>query len=590
MLSRNAQGLYWISRYMERAEHGCRLLQNQFLALQDRPVEELDRTWSRLYLSLGREPIGGGLGSNLGDDDFMLADAYTLTDDVTFEPNNADSIRNCVASARENARQVRNVIGNDMWSSLNMLYLGIRDLRVKDIWGDRSGNFYLRTEDSIRTFHGIADSSMYRDDGWHFLQLGRFVERVQHLTGLLDAHLDVFPSHQRYVESDWRSLLQICTARVAYSRLYTLDFKPSSVIDFLVSDPLLSHSIRHSLDRIITALQAVTAQRPLALGAVRRVGRVAANLDFDWPRRDPGDDAATRATLGMIGDECRPPARAEIRACTSTRLRRPRSSRTPSDNRGCHLFNVHRLHRSTEVHTRVQVESAGDRQLPERLGAGAWEALTAAVDPVALWQFLQPSHYVRFNSMLEEFTAANGIRRGDDPLVSLLQTCSTLHRVFQYEPGSTAVDSPMEHILETGQGVCQDYTHVMLAIGRSWGIPSRYVSGYIHREGAAGEQSLAGASHAWGEFFLPDLGWVGIDPTNDTVADHRFIAVAVGRDYADASPTRGTVLGGGESTLDVKVTVVSEDETAPDWSPHREWPNLRTVAPTPREYSHRFDQ
>ncbi len=201
----------------------------------------------------------------------------------------------------------------------------------------------------------------------------------------------------------------------------------------------------------------------------------------------------------------------------------------PFGNR-CHLFNVHRLHRSTEVHTRVQVESAGDRQLPERLGAGAWEALTAAVD------------------------------------------------------------SPMDHILETGQGVCQDYTHVMLAIGRSWGIPSRYVSGYIHREGAAGEQSLAGASHAWGEFFLPDLGWVGIDPTNDTVADHRFIAVAVGRDYADASPTRGTVLGGGESTLDVKVTVVSEDETAPDWSPHREWPNLRTVAPTPREYSHRSDQ
>ena len=305
MLSRNAQGLYWISRYMERAEHGCRLVHNQFQALQDRPVDELDRTWSRLYLSLGREPVGGGLGSNLGDDDFMLADAYTLTDDVTFEPNNADSIRNCIASARENARQVRNVIGNDMWSSLNMLYLGIRDLRVKDIWSDRSGKFYLRTEDSIRTFHGIADSSLYRDDGWHFLQLGRFVERVQHLTGLLDAHLQVFPSHQRYVESDWRSLLQICTARVAYSRLYSLDFKPDSVVDFLVSDLLLSHSIRHSLDRIIAALQAVTAQRPLALGAVRRVGRVAANLDFDWPRRDPGDDAATRTTLKMIGDECR---------------------------------------------------------------------------------------------------------------------------------------------------------------------------------------------------------------------------------------------------------------------------------------------
>ena len=72
-----------------------------------------------------------------------------------------------------------------------------------------------------------------------------------------------------------------------------------------VTDPLLSHSIRHALDRIAASLEAVSAQRPLALGAVRRVGRVAANLDFDWPRRDPGDDAATRATLRMIGDECR---------------------------------------------------------------------------------------------------------------------------------------------------------------------------------------------------------------------------------------------------------------------------------------------
>ena len=163
------------------------------------------------------------------------------------------------------------------------------------------------------------------------------------------------------------------------------------------------------------------------------------------------------------------------------------------------------------------------------------------------------------------------------------------HMFLAREMGVELVQG-MEHILETGRGVCQDYTHVLLAIGRSWGIPSRYVSGYLHREGAAGEQSLAGASHSWGEFFLPELGWVGIDPTNDTVADHRFIAVAVGRDYADACPTRGTVLGGGESTLDVKVTVVSEDETAPDWSPHREWPNLRTVTPTPREYSGGFDQ
>ena len=116
---------------------------------------------------------------------------------------------------------------------------------------------------------------------------------------------------------------------------------------------------------------------------------------------------------------------------------------------------------------------------------------------------------------------------------------SRLHATFRYELGSTEVDSPIKSILETGRGVCQDYTHVMIAIARSWGIPSRYVSGYLHLEGVTGEQALAGVSHSWAEFLLPDLGWIGIDPTNDTLTDHRHVRVAVGRDYADAEPTRG---------------------------------------------------
>ena len=261
----------------------------------------------------------------------------------------------------------------------------------------------------------------------------------------------------------------------------------------------------------------------------------------------------------------------------------------PFGNR-CHLFNVHRRHSATVVHSRAHVEAGDAPPLPEDPGANSWDALAAAIDPVTGWEFLQPSQYVRFGEALEAFASANDIRRGADPYSSLMALCARLHEVFSYDPGSTAVDSPMEEILQTGRGVCQDYTHVMLAVARSWGIPGRYVSGYVHREGAAGEQSLPGASHSWGEFLLPQAGWVGIDPTNNTRADHRFVAVAVGRDYADACPTRGTVLGGGGSTLDVRVTVVTGDEPEPDWRPHREWPNLRAVSPVPHEYSGGFDQ
>ena len=263
MLSRNARGLYWLGRYLERAQHGCRLLAAQLEALEDRPIEEIDRTWRRLYTGLGRAPLGGELGSNRGDEGFMLADAYTLTDDVTFEPNTPDSIRNCVAGARENARQARNVIGKNMWGCLNAAFLGLRGVGVEDIWNDRPGEFFLRTEDTIRTFWGIADSTMYRDEGWRFLRLGRFIERAQLLAALVDAQMAVFPPSEPHVESDWRSLLQICEAR-AYSRLHSFDYRPATVVDFLVADPLLSHSLRYALARVSDALEAVSARRPIS--------------------------------------------------------------------------------------------------------------------------------------------------------------------------------------------------------------------------------------------------------------------------------------------------------------------------------------
>ena len=248
----------------------------------------------------------------------------------------------------------------------------------------------------------------------------------------------------------------------------------------------------------------------------------------------------------------------------------------------CHLFNIHREHRQAAVRSRVQVEIAYAPPRVGRMEKGGWDALSDVADPVRCWEFLRPSHFARPSPALEAFTAANGIRRGADPLSSLLETASMLHAAFRYEPGSTEVNSPIEWILESGRGVCQDYTHVMIAIARSWGIPSRYVSGYLHLEGTASEQTPVGASHCWAEFLLPDLGWVGIDPTNDTLADHRHVRVAVGRDYIDAAPTRGAVFGGGEASLEVRVTVVEGDEPAPPDALRAERPNLRTIAPTPQ--------
>ena len=248
----------------------------------------------------------------------------------------------------------------------------------------------------------------------------------------------------------------------------------------------------------------------------------------------------------------------------------------------CHLFNIHREHRQTTLRSQAQVETCAAPPSASHLEKDSWDVLADAANPVRYWEFLNPSRFVYPGPALAAFTAANGIRRGADPLSSLLETASILHATFRYEPGSTEVDSPIEHILKTGRGVCQDYTHVMIAIARSWGIPSRYVSGYLHLEGAAGEQTPASASHSWAEFLLPSLDWIGIDPTNNTLADHRHVRVAVGRDYADAAPTRGAFFSGGESRLEVRVTVADSDEPVPTVKLRAERPNLCNATPTPR--------
>ena len=113
---------------------------------------------------------------------------------------------------------------------------------------------------------------------------------------------------------------------------------------------------------------------------------------------------------------------------------------------------------------------------------------------------------------LKDFVDRMDIRAAGDPLEALTGLSDALHRGFEYVPGSTSVASSIDHVLENGRGVCQDYSHVMIAIARSWGVPSRYVSGYGPVD-ASGPASVS-ASHAWVECLLPGLGWTGFDPTN----------------------------------------------------------------------------
>jgi transglutaminase-like putative cysteine protease len=160
-------------------------------------------------------------------------------------------------------------------------------------------------------------------------------------------------------------------------------------------------------------------------------------------------------------------------------------------------------------------------------------------------------------------------KRRDDPLMMLHQMNQDLYKYFDYVPKSTKVDSPIDVALASRKGVCQDFAHIMIALVRQLRIPCRYVSGYLHHSKNHEDRSESSATHAWVEALIPQLGWVGFDPTNHLVAGGRHIRTAIGRDYSDVPPTHGIYRGSANTELTVAVRV-TPSETAPE--PDQELP------------------
>ena len=314
MLARSAQGLYWMGRYLERADHLCRLLRLQTEALVDRPIAEIYSGWDRIYACLDRQPPGArpdslpgfdpssteGLFQVMGvpgtrawqisgGDDYTLADSFTLADDLTFERSNPGSVFSCFAMGRENARQMRHCISAEMWTTLNLAYLRIQQVDILDIWNTSPETFYADTAAEIDTFMGVAAATMYRDEGWHFMQLGRFIERAQLAVALFLAQIGLFQlsesSSLEGSESDWVTLLRMYHALEAYNRAYSVEIVPEQVLDLLATDPLLPDSLCRSLDVAAAELNSIdTGPGAEYDAAARRIaGRLTSMVHYDWP-------------------------------------------------------------------------------------------------------------------------------------------------------------------------------------------------------------------------------------------------------------------------------------------------------------------
>ncbi|RWA67585.1 MAG: transglutaminase family protein [Mesorhizobium sp.] len=208
-----------------------------------------------------------------------------------------------------------------------------------------------------------------------------------------------------------------------------------------------------------------------------------------------------------------------------------------------HFGNDTRLVSAEGGHHTITVEAAGEVTTRDTAGVSGPHYGFAP-----LWLFGQQTPLTTAGDGIRDLAGAAG--EGTD-IERLHWLMATIRERVDYKPGTTSVVTAAEEALALKRGVCQDHSHIFAAAARAMGFPARYISGYLMMD-ASVEQA---ASHAWAEAHVPGLGWVAFDPANGISPDERYVRVATGRDYRDASPVSGILLGQAEEKLAVTVTV-----------------------------------
>jgi transglutaminase-like putative cysteine protease len=210
-------------------------------------------------------------------------------------------------------------------------------------------------------------------------------------------------------------------------------------------------------------------------------------------------------------------------------------------------FDLHAPHTELKVVAASVVETS---EYPGPVDTADWAEVRSAEAVDSYAEYLEWTSYVPKHKELSK--VAKGLRKGKTPSETVLAISKWVHDTLTYQRGTTGVHSSAVDAWQAGEGVCQDYAHLTLAMLRAVNIPARYVSGYLHtKPDAAVGESVVGESHAWIEAWTGD--WWGFDPTNDIPIAQRHVWVATGRDYADVSPLKGIYSGGAATAIEVTV-------------------------------------
>ena len=316
MLSRVADSLYWMSRYLERAEHTTRLLDVNLNLMLDESPASAERRWQRVLQALGNPK-----------DVTWQGDPYVLVHTLSFDTDSKSSILSLLIMARENSRHVREQISTEQWHRLNSLYLAVTlpGLYKKTEPGtmamepEQPTEFLQQVMEAVHQFQGVSDSTMSHGEGWQFIQVGRYIERASATAALLEAyHADLWgqnsaeptpesdparPEGNEYL--DWMGLLRSATAFEAYCKVYTADLTPERILEFLLLDEDFPHSLRFSIDSLQHALDAIQRESgQTRADPVRRLaGRLQGSLSYSGVEEILEGDIV--AYLRMIQVQCR---------------------------------------------------------------------------------------------------------------------------------------------------------------------------------------------------------------------------------------------------------------------------------------------
>lgn len=278
MLSRVADNIYWLNRYVERAENVSRFVDVNLHLMLDLP-SETDRQWEPLVKTTGDRVIF--------EEDFGEYSRENVIQFLTLDPDYPSSILGCVHRARENARSVREVISSEMWEQVNRFYLMVQKAAFSefDVMSEPH-RFFTEVKMSGHLFEGIMDATMAHGEAWHFGRLGRFVERADKTSRILDVKYFIILPDVSYVGTpydnlQWAALLRSASALEMYRKRYGR-IDPRRVVEFLVLDAEFPRAIRYCLSRAEESLRAVTGSPPgtFANRAEQLLGRLRAELDF----------------------------------------------------------------------------------------------------------------------------------------------------------------------------------------------------------------------------------------------------------------------------------------------------------------------